>query len=244
MSDGGSTTQLGSVRRRIEAVDRGFAEGLRRLAEVVRDDGALPAADKAVLMVAACSIGDPGSVAGEVGAALARGVTPEALRALAAALYLSRGEAPCRAVLTALDDSTDERPANGETVAAVTAVSEDEIVEEFRRVFGAVPDRVELLRRHSTAGLEAYHRMRVAVLRDGRLPPVLAELALVCVNAAAHRADFAAVHVAGARRAGATEPQLVEAGLCAVPSGGVAAWLAAAEAIGATQPDPPSPTQE
>jgi AhpD family alkylhydroperoxidase len=73
--------------------------------------------------------------------------------------------------------------------------------------------------------------MRVAVLRDGPLAPLLAELVLFSANIVEHRADFAAVHARGARRAGVSEAQLVEAGLTAVRFGGVAAWFAAAEAI-------------
>jgi alkylhydroperoxidase/carboxymuconolactone decarboxylase family protein YurZ len=74
------------------------------------------------------------------------------------------------------------------------------------------------------------------VLRDGTLDPLVAELALVCVNAAEHRSDYAEVHVTGARRLGATEAQLVETGICSIAVGGVAAWLAASLAIEATRP--------
>lgn len=79
--------------------------------------------------------------------------------------------------------------------------------------------------------------MRIVVLRGGGLEPKLAELVLFAVNAADRRADYAAVHARGARRAGATEAQLVEAGVCSIAVGGVAAWLAAAEAITATAED-------
>ena len=108
---------------------------------------------------------------------------------------------------------------------------------EFAAVFGEVPDRVRLLEEHAPDALEAYHRMRVAVLRDGPLAPLLGELVLFAVNAAEHRSDYAEVHARGARRAGADDAALVEAGLTAVAFGGVAAWLAASEAIVATRPE-------
>jgi alkylhydroperoxidase/carboxymuconolactone decarboxylase family protein YurZ len=242
-------SSTGDLRARIALVDAAFERGLASLEAAIRTDGALPARDKAVLVVAATSVRDRDATGAEVARSLSLGAHPDDLRALALALYLSRGAAPCRAVLDAVDDL--DPPA--EVAVSIDPVSIDPVpidpvpievvLAEFASVFGEVPERVLLLRDHSHAGLDAYHRMRTAVLRSGRLDPLLAELALVCVNAAEHRSDFAAVHVRGARRAGASEPQLVEAGLCAIPSGGVAAWLAASEAIVSSrdpaEPEPP-----
>jgi 4-carboxymuconolactone decarboxylase len=234
---GGIDADRLDVRPRIAPVDAEFERALALLDAVVRCDGELTARDKSVLLVAAAAVRDRDATASEVAAARALGVPDDDLRAVALALYLSRGAGPCRAVLDAVDDAAGPpAPHDG---ADLADVSVREIVEEFRAVFGEVPDRVELLREHSVAGLEAYHRMRRSVLREGRLEPAVAELALVAVNAAEQRGDFAEVHARGARLAGATEAQLVEAGLCAIPSGGVAAWLAASSAIVASRPSPP-----
>ncbi len=135
--------------------------------------------------------------------ALALGNTAVEVRAVALALYLSRGARPCRAVLDALAAArTDDLPTLGGAGDAHTNVDDpiaaDDIVAEFVRVFGTVPERVALLVEHSHDGLEAYHRMRVAVLGDGALEPVVSELTLMAVNAAEHRSDFAAVHARGA----------------------------------------------
>ncbi len=235
-------SSAGDLRARIALVDAAFERGLASLEAAIRTDGALAASDKAVLVVAATSVRDRDATGAEVARSLSLGAHPDDLRALALALYLSRGAAPCRAVLDALDDL--DPPAEIDLVPndplPLDPIPIDDVLAEFASVFGEVPERVLLLRDHSHAGLDAYHRMRTAVLRSGRLDPLLAELALVCVNAAEHRSDFAAVHVRGARRAGASEPQLVEAGLCAIPSGGVAAWLAASEAIVSSR-DPAEP---
>ena len=236
---GGIDADGRDVRVRIAPIDPEFERALALLDDVVRRDGELTARDKSVLLVAAAAVRDREAVVAEVAAAQALGVPDDELRAVALALYLSRGAGPCRTVLDAVDATGDPpAPPDG---AGVSDVTVDEILDEFRAVFGEVPDRVDLLRMHSVAGLEAYHRIRRSVLRDGRLEPVVAELALVAVNAAEHRGDFAEVHARGARLAGATEAQLVEAGLCAIPSGGVAAWLAASNAIVATRSSPPRP---
>lgn len=228
-----STTVLPVAR--LGAINASFGAGVAALANAIRTDGALPAPSKSMLVAAAASVADEASTAACVTAALDLGVSPEAIEQLALALYLSRGARPARALLDALASARPDRPAAHDDTP-VAPVTPAEVLAEFETVFGVVPDRVTLLAEHSLPGLEAYHRMRVSVLRSGRGDPLLGELALVVVNAAEHRADFATVHAVGARRLGATDAQLVEAGLCAIPTGGVAAWLAAAEAITASRP--------
>jgi alkylhydroperoxidase/carboxymuconolactone decarboxylase family protein YurZ len=215
----------------VAAIDASFGRAIQLLDDVAGRDGALRERDKRLLEVAMAALRDPDRCATAAERAVGSGATTAELHAVALALYLSRGERPARAVLDAV--GTDATPGT----AAVEAVGVDEILAEFAAVFGEVPARVRLLEQHAPAGLEAYHRMRVAVLRDGPLAPLLGELVLFAANTADHRADFAAVHARGARRAGAGEAQLVEAGLTAVRYGGVAAWLAAAEAIVESRPE-------
>lgn len=219
---------------RARAIDESFGQAVTLLKTAIDADGAMSARDKVVLGVAVTAVKDRDSVPDVVQTALERGISTVEIQGLALALYLSRGNQPCHAVLDALEGSSNNSSpgvVDQADLGMTDAISREVILDEFAAAFGTVPDRVTLLARHSPSGLEAYHRMRVAVLKHGQLPPMLAELMLFCVNAADHRSDFAAVHAGGARRLGATEAQLVEAGLCAVPGGGVAAWLAASEAI-------------
>ena len=232
--------------QRIAAIDPMFGTGVAHLDRVLRRDGELSARDKALILVATTAVRDVDGLTDEVRRALTLGITFSSLRASALALYLSRGARPCRLVLDTLDIVEPAgRPAapGSEGREFGVPIPTEEILAEFSRVFGTLPERVTLLAEYSTDGLEAYHRMRTAVLGGGPLEPRLGELMLMAVNAAEHRGDFAAVHAGGARRAGASEAQLVEAGLCAVTAGGVAAWLSAAEAIVATRSDiHPTPT--
>jgi len=247
MEDGG-TERFGAadLTQRIAAIDPMFGTGVAHLDRVLRHDAELVAGDKALILVATTAVRDPDGLADEVHRARTLGTTATDLRAVALALYLSRGARPCRLVLDTVDIvDPGSRPAapGNEYGAFGDPIPTEEIVAEFSRVFGTVPERIALLVEHSHDGLEAYHRMRAAVLGHGPLEPRLGELMLMAVNAAEHRSDFAAVHAGGARRAGASEAQLVEAGLCAVTAGGVAAWLSAAEAIVATRSDArPTPT--
>lgn len=227
-------SDLGELGRRIADIDLMFASGVERLQRAIRSDGHLAASDKALIVVATTAVRDPAALSIEIDAARVLGNTADSLRAVALTLYLSRGARPCRDLLDALGTGNAE-PVGATTITPPDSISVEEIVEQFSRVFGTVPDRVSLLVENSHDGLEAYHRMRLAALSHGRLDSRIAELTLMAVNAAEHRGDFAAVHASGARRAGATEPQLVEAGLCTIPAGGVAAWLAASEAIVATR---------
>ena len=218
----GTTTATQSV----AALDASFGRAIQLLDDVAGRDGALSECQKRILGVALAALRDPDRCEAAAERAVGSGATRAELHAVALALYLSRGERPARLVLDAAGGVATLRAA-----ATVEPVDVDDIVAEFAAVFGEVPARVRLLEQHAPEGLEAYHRMRVAVLRDGPLAPLLAELLLFAANAAEHRADYAAVHARGARRAGASEAQLVEAGLTAVRYGGVAAWVAAAEAI-------------
>jgi alkylhydroperoxidase/carboxymuconolactone decarboxylase family protein YurZ len=240
-------TEQGSGIDDIAAIDASFGHAVRLLDSIVSGDGALPAAEKDLLTVAATAVRDPARCAATVERSVGSGATASQLGAVALALYLSRGAAPARVVVEAAAaiasppaaDLVDSRPRP--QTADDSRLDAEAILAEFAAVFGDVPDRALLLAEHAPDALEAYHRMRVAVLRDGALSHRLAELVLFCVNAAEHRSDFAAVHARGARLAGASEAELVEAGVSAVPVGGVAAWLSASEAIVATrQPDPAS----
>jgi alkylhydroperoxidase/carboxymuconolactone decarboxylase family protein YurZ len=62
------------------------------------------------------------------------------------------------------------------------------------------------------------------------LEPRYAELLLVTVLAADY-SPWASVHIDGARKAGASETEVAEAVLCAVPIAGLSAWVVGATAM-------------
>jgi alkylhydroperoxidase/carboxymuconolactone decarboxylase family protein YurZ len=84
---------------------------------------------------------------------------------------------------------------------------------------------------HCFPAMAAYHLMRQAGLEDSVLPAHHLELVLVALNAAEYQPLFVEVHARGARQKGATEAELVESCVCAIPIAGVAAWLPASQGI-------------
>ena len=73
--------------------------------------------------------------------------------------------------------------------------------------------------------------MREWSLAENVLDAAHAELLLLAVNAAEFSSRFVNVHANGARRAGCSEAQIVEAVICAIPVAGVASWLPGADGI-------------
>jgi alkylhydroperoxidase/carboxymuconolactone decarboxylase family protein YurZ len=94
----------------------------------------------------------------------------------------------------------------------------------FEGHFGSVPNFVELLAENSPPALEGLFLMRRATLMETPMPNKMMELLLCAVNAAEFQARFVAIHARGARRTGATEAELVEACLVALPLAGLASW--------------------
>jgi 4-carboxymuconolactone decarboxylase len=76
-----------------------------------------------------------------------------------------------------------------------------------------------------------YHRMHHGVLAADPTVAKLAETILVAVNAAQFQPRLISIHAVTARRAGATDAELVEAVVCAIPVSGAAAWASGADAL-------------
>lgn len=113
---------------------------------------------------------------------------------------------------------------------------------EAARVFFAAPDgstppAIALLAAHVPGYLVGYRELREGLYAESGIGTQLAELALFAVSAGDYVEPHAAVHAGKAVAAGATGAQLVEAGLCAVPAAGMAAWLVAAGAIASVLSD-------
>jgi 4-carboxymuconolactone decarboxylase len=214
---------------------------------VLEGDGALTAREKALILVTvAATKGRPRLLSAEVERLRGLGGEDD-LAALPAVLRLSRGPevasslADAIAIRSAREEATSE--AAGEDEAEREALPADaepeqpgaDEADEARRFFAPPgspePAAIRLLGDHAPQALVGYRGLREAVYEDGPLDARLVELALFAVMSADYVAAHAGVHAARATAAGASEAELVEAGLCAVAAGGMGAWLIAAAAI-------------
>lgn len=100
-----------------------------------------------------------------------------------------------------------------------------EAEENFRQYFGVIPAPLAELLRLVPAAADAYYLMRRGSIDANPLSPKHGELLLLAILAAGY-SPMAATHVRGARNAGASDQEIAEAVLCAVPSAGIAAWMA------------------
>jgi alkylhydroperoxidase/carboxymuconolactone decarboxylase family protein YurZ len=208
----------------------GSGEGWAGLRAALEADGALAAADKALILTAvAITRGRPALLERELARVAATG-GGERLPALCSLLALARGREAAD-VLAAAAGLKLEWP------AAAASPSADEVAaaRELLAPAGAPePLAIGLLAEHAPTALVGYRGLREAVYAESGLDPALVELTLFAVTAADYVAPHAAVHAARAVAAGAGEGQLVEAGLCAVAAAGMGAWLIAAAAIDGT----------
>src|SRR3546814_12289529 len=78
---------------------------------------------------------------------------------------------------------------------------------------------------------DAYYLMRRGSIDANPLSAKYGELLLLAILAAGY-SPMAATHVRGARNAGASDEEIAEAVLCAIPSAGIAAWMAVGGTIG------------
>ena len=95
----------------------------------------------------------------------------------------------------------------------------------FNAYFGVIPAPLAQLLRLVPAAADAYYLMRRGSIDANPLSPKHGELLLLAILAAGY-SPMAATHVRGARNAGASDREIAEAALCAVPSAGIAAWMA------------------
>ncbi len=95
----------------------------------------------------------------------------------------------------------------------------------------SLPARMAIMSERVPAVFAGYHRMHHGALAADQSATKLAELVLVALNAAELQRGFVAIHAATARKASATDDELVEAIVCAIRVVGVAAWAAGAEGL-------------
>jgi alkylhydroperoxidase/carboxymuconolactone decarboxylase family protein YurZ len=216
----------------LAAISRKFAEGYARVRDVTDRDGACPAWAKALYMAAAAAVkGHSAALARELVRARALGLSLAHAEGAALAVMISRGESVYAAFAAALHSCYGESARSAAARREDLPVTRASALDYFARYFGAVPPYVELMADAAPRALEGYVLMREWALGENALPAKHVELMLCTMNAADFAPRFVNVHANGARRAGASEAEIVEAVLCAIPIAGVASWLPGADGI-------------
>ncbi len=220
---------------RLEESTPRFVEGFARVADVITADGALPSALKLLFAGAICAVKRDAALVDQFLAAAANAGVPRGhAEGASVGLLISRGVTPHELFVAGMDRAYGPVATGTAGATDRTARFDADVAgayDYFQRYFGFVPDYVELLGECVGRGLEGYFLMRESALGETPLPPRDMELLLCAVNAAEYQARFVAIHARGARRAGASEEQLVEAALTAMPFAGVASWLPAAQGV-------------
>lgn len=217
---------------RIDAVSPKFAEGLARVREVTDTDGACPAWAKALYMAAAAAVkGHREMLMAQMERSRNLGLELSDARGAALTVLISRGEAVYGTFNSAIDEVFGDTMALAAGDAPEFSIDRQGCLDYFEDYFGFVPDYVRLMADDAPRALEGYVLMREWSLAENVLDATHAELLLLTINAAEFSARFVNVHANGARRAGCSEAQIIEAVTCAIPVAGVASWLPGADGI-------------
>lgn len=209
--------------------------GYAAFRSVIDADGAVPAKFKALFAAVAAIDRRHLALAGrELARGVALGLTPAEATAGLIVLSSLRGEA-------AALDFADIIAASFGPIAApppqpLPIAEEGEAVANFNAYFGVMPDPLAQLLRLNPAAADAYYLMRRGSIDANPLSPKYGELLLLTILAAGY-SPMAVTHVRGARMAGATDEEIAEAVLCAVPSAGIAAWMAVGAMLAPDQGD-------
>ncbi len=202
------------------------AGGYRQIVQFVERDGALSAAVKS-LLVAVCATARGYDV--RAGRELYRGrglgLGDREIGIAAVALLLARGEELCGRFIHAAGGLCATEPARPFSELAPEMY--------FLRYLGvpSLPARMAIMAERVPDVFAGYHRMHHGALAAEPTVTKLAELVLVALNSADLEQRFVAIHAATARQAAASDPELVEAVICAMPVVGIAAWAAGAEGL-------------
>jgi alkylhydroperoxidase/carboxymuconolactone decarboxylase family protein YurZ len=216
----------------IAAISAKFAEGFARIRDVTDRDGACPAWAKALYMAAAAAVkGQLEVLAREIARAKQLGLALPDAEGAALAVMISRGESAYACFAGAARACYDAQAGHAPMRRPEFPVTRDSALAYFQSYFGFVPSYVTLMADEAPRALEGYVLMREWSLAENVLAAKHVELLLCCVNAAEFSSRFVNVHANGARRAGASEAEIVEAVLCAIPIAGVASWLPGADGI-------------
>lgn len=202
--------------------------------EVIETDGALPAGIKSLFAaVAAANKGHAALAQQELARAARLGVSREEAASGLILLSSLRGEGAALSFQATIG-SVYSLPAAPEQEAAVVRAAPGEAEANFKSYFGTVPPALANLLRLVPKGADGYFLMRKGTIECNQLDKKAAELLLVTVLASDY-SPMAATHIKAARLVGASDEEIAEAILCAVPAAGIAAWIAAGSLLEAPQ---------
>lgn len=219
---------IGSLRKSAPKTVAGY----RRFRAVIDTDGALPAPIKALFVAcAACVKGYEEMALRELRRARDLGLTETQAHSALAILSSVRGEGAALRLnamfAVAYPEARDEA-----FEAADLEVAAGEAAANFLAYFTTMPPTLSKLLDLIPTAADAYYLMREGTLSGTALEPRHAELLLVTVLVADY-SPWSSVHMQGARKAGASEREVAEAVLCAVPTSGLSAWVVGATAMDA-----------
>ena len=203
--------------------------GYAEFRAVIEQDGALSAALKALFAaVAAVDRRYPDLARRELERGVALGLDVRAATAGIIVLASLRGEGAALEFAALVDDAfADTEPPPPQPLPTAGA---GEAVNNFKAYFGTIPVPLVQLLRLSPGAADGYYLMRRGSIDANPLSPKHGELLLLTILAASY-SPMAARHVDGARRAGASDEEMAEAALCAIPAAGIAAWMAVGELL-------------
>lgn len=228
-------TETGSTilhSREVAAISHKFAEGFARIREVTDRDGACPAWAKAMYMACAAAVRNQDALLErEMERARDLGLSLSDARGAALAVLISRGEGVYSKFTAAVDGAFGEKIGEPDEESPDFELDRQDALDYFTSYFGFVPDYIEVMADDAPRALEGYVLMRQWSLAENLLAAKHVELLLCTVNAAEFSSRFVNVHSNGARNAGATEAEIVEAVVCAIPVSGVASWLPGSDGI-------------
>jgi len=206
--------------------------GYSRFRKIIDEDGALPAKLKVMFVaVAATTKGYREMALRELTRARDMGLTFEEASAAAIVLCSVRGEGAALSYIAALE-AVFPGCTLGDEGLTVIDVAPGEAEQNFLAYFGSLPPSLGKLVKLLPLGADAYYLMREGTINGTPLGPKYSELLLVAVLVADY-SPWASVHIEGARTAGASEPEIAEAIVCAVTTSGLSAWVSGATAMDA-----------
>lgn len=222
MSDTNALLQINLLKRLAPFTRSGYA----LFREVIGSDGALPAKLKFLFAaVAACNRGHIDLAARELTQAAGLDLTLEEAASGLIVLGSLRGEGAALnfdAILRRAYPAAAAPEAHAELLRATPGEAEA----NFQAYFGTVPPALAILLRLVPRGADGYYLMRKGSIDCNQLDRKSAELMLIAVLASDY-SPMAATHIRAARAVGASDAEMAEAILCAVPSAGIAAWMSA-----------------
>lgn len=202
---------------------------LMRLRAVTDNDGALGGGFKAVIMAAASAAQRDADLANyELGRAADLGTRRTLVWSTGAIVLSSQGQGAYHRYAAEAERHFGAPP---DDAAPASPVADNEALRRAEAFAvgssDSLPDYARPLRDFAPDALIGYTELIDASWHQPSLSPSEVQLILLCINVATGRPDLAAHHSRLARRAGSSAAQVVEAGVCAIPSGGVAAWYSA-----------------